>query len=59
MALVYKVTEWLCVIFPCGSGDPEPRAGVSVVGLHQPPAEEGRRGDRTRDKDQQSRTAAG
>lgn len=41
------------------SGAPESPAGVGAVGLHQPSAEEGHRGDRTRQKDQQAFTAAG
>lgn len=41
------------------SGAPESPAGVGAVGLHQPSAEEGHRGHRTRQKDRQALTAAG
>lgn len=57
----------LCINVKCvclclsrvSSGAPESPAGVGVVGLHQPSAEEGHGGDRTRQKDRQALSAAG
>lgn len=50
---------WLYVTALCWRGAAEPPAGVSAVGLHQPPPEERHRGDRKCHWDQQSLTAPG
>lgn len=48
----YKIVGDPCVPALCCSGALESAAGVCVVGLHQPSAEEGRSGDREGDQDQ-------